>query len=376
MIKKILYINFSEGWGGLEIFSYNIFSLMSNAGCNIIFAVTENSPLAAKLDAEGFSHKIIKFKSGAYQKIIIPFKIGKILSKENISIIHTFKSSDIRTAVIAMKIYFLKNIRLIHHLQLLPEHPRKDLIHFYIYKHLYKLVSITRQMEKAVIKYWPVSEKKILTIYHGIDNEPFKAERKKSCKNRIKHNIPSNKTVIGIVGQVTQWKGQYLLLEVFSELKKIHSEIFLVIAGAPPKGEENFLEKIKAYIVERNLENDVLLAGFCPNIPEMMSCFDIFVLGSKNETFGLVVIEAMSSGCLVTASSAGGVPEIVTDSIDGFLYKAFDENDLYSCLKKILNLNENVKTEIIKNAENTVKSRFSIDRFKAEINELYDSSQF
>ena len=60
-----------------------------------------------------------------------------------------------------------------------------------------------------------------------------------------------------------------------------------------------------------HLEEFVHFAGYQENIPEVMRAFDIFVMPSRQETFGLVAIEAMAMECPIVISSGGSAAEIV-----------------------------------------------------------------
>jgi glycosyltransferase involved in cell wall biosynthesis len=59
-----------------------------------------------------------------------------------------------------------------------------------------------------------------------------------------------------------------------------------------------------------------------------MQLCDVMVLATDNETFGLVLIEAMMCGVCVVASDSGGPLEIVDDRVNGLLFKTFDSDDL------------------------------------------------
>jgi glycosyltransferase involved in cell wall biosynthesis len=63
---------------------------------------------------------------------------------------------------------------------------------------------------------------------------------------------------------------------------------------------------------------------------------DLFVLPSETETLGLVLLEAMASGCPVVACRAGGVPEAVQDGLTGFLFEPSDTEGLVSAVKRAL----------------------------------------
>jgi len=170
---------------------------------------------------------------------------------------------------------------------------------------------------------------------------------------------------------VTEGKGQHILLQAFKNLAQRYNNFFLVIVGKTPQGEEEYYENLKKYIFENNLSDKIKLLGYCDNIPELMNCIDYFVLASKNETFGLVLIEAMAAGCIVLGSNAGGVPEIIEDNKNGFLFTPFDIRDLSDTLEKVLKLDDEQYAKIRKNAISTLSTKFSVSRFVEQMNNIY-----
>ena len=64
------------------------------------------------------------------------------------------------------------------------------------------------------------------------------------------------------------------------------------------------------------------MAGFLrgEELAAAYACADVFVMPSRTETLGLVVLEAMSSGVPVVGARAGGIPEMIEDGVSGFLF--------------------------------------------------------
>lgn len=372
---KILYINFSKGFGGLEIISYKFFEYLLEKNFDIIFLVQKNSKLHERLLQSNFKERIIPLTTIKYFDIINFFKIYHIIKKNDVKIIHTFKSSDIWFSVISAKILFkLKNVRIVHYLQLGGKKSRKDFLHSCIYKYLDKLLTITNQMSEDVNKNWPVKKEIIQRLYPGgINLEEYNRDKFDTDSVKLKYKISANKKILAIIGQITEGKGQLFVLKSFKYILQYHPELFLIIAGAPPKNEEYYLNEVLEYININNLQNKVSIVGFCNNVPELLSIVDIFILGSKEESFGIVVIEAMAAGCITVASNAGGIPEIITENQNGFLYETFDNESLNKVLLKVLQIDDDTKKQIIKNARETICSKFSKDILVNQLIEIYNN---
>jgi glycosyltransferase involved in cell wall biosynthesis len=63
---------------------------------------------------------------------------------------------------------------------------------------------------------------------------------------------------------------------------------------------------------------------------------DAFVFPSRTETLGLVLLEAMAAGCPVIAANAGGIPDIVTDGVNGFLFDTTDDDGMVAAAARLL----------------------------------------
>ena len=72
-------------------------------------------------------------------------------------------------------------------------------------------------------------------------------------------------------------------------------------------------------VKELELENKLIFTGVRDDIPDILASIDIFVLPSYTEALPYAVIEAMSAGKPVITTSVGGIPELITDGVEGFL---------------------------------------------------------
>ncbi|MEM9090519.1 MAG: glycosyltransferase family 1 protein [Cyanobacteria bacterium P01_F01_bin.53] len=65
---------------------------------------------------------------------------------------------------------------------------------------------------------------------------------------------------------------------------------------------------------------------------------DAFIFPSRSETLGLVLLEAMAAGCPVVAANAGGIPDIVTDGVNGFMFDPLDDGGAIAATQKLLGM--------------------------------------
>lgn len=74
------------------------------------------------------------------------------------------------------------------------------------------------------------------------------------------------------------------------------------------------------------------------------ACADAFVFPSRTETLGLVLLEAMAAGCPVVAARSGGIPDIVTDGVNGYLFDPADDRGAIAATQRLLNQQQERET--------------------------------
>jgi glycosyltransferase involved in cell wall biosynthesis len=105
------------------------------------------------------------------------------------------------------------------------------------------------------------------------------------------------------------------------------------------------------------LEDHVVFAGYQENIPEVMRSFDILVMPSRQEAFGLVAIEAMAMECPIIISRGGSAAEIVGEEEYGLLTRPEDAFDLQRQLRHLIDHPE-VRAEMGRKARAHVMAHY------------------
>lgn len=132
--------------------------------------------------------------------------------------------------------------------------------------------------------------KEFFIAKNGVEVDKYKFNPEMRTKLRDYYKV-QNKIIVGHIGNFLPTKNHEFLIDVFSNLYEKNNEFVLFLVGEGP------LEvKIKNKIAENNLSNAVKFLGRCDNINDLLQMFDVLVLPSKNEGFGIVAIEAQISG--------------------------------------------------------------------------------
>ena len=133
-------------------------------------------------------------------------------------------------------------------------------------------------------------------VTNGIDARKFQFNEKSRSEIRAELGI-ENAFVIGHVGRFLDVKNHSFLVDVFERVAKENSEAHLVLVGEGPLEEE-----IKKLVVDKGLTERVHFLGVRKDVHKIYSAFDCFILPSKYEGLGIVLVEAQASGlkCLTS----------------------------------------------------------------------------
>jgi len=104
-------------------------------------------------------------------------------------------------------------------------------------------------------------------------------------------------------------------------------------------GGDGEVEKLKKIIAENNLEHIVEYVGWVSGERkvELLKECDVYILPSYNEGLPISILEAMSYGLVVASTNVGGIPEVIENGHNGYLFEAGDKPQIFETLQKIIN---------------------------------------
>ena len=174
----------------------------------------------------------------------------------------------------------------------------------------------------------------------------------KNKNQKIQENYVKKNEYILSVGRLTKQKNFELLINFFNSIEKNNPKLKLIIIG---KG-ENY-HQLKKLINNFNLQKKIFLVGFKENVLKYMNNARLFILTSRWEDPGFVLIEAAASRALVLSSDCpNGPKEILLSGKNGILFK---NNDICDLRKKFLDIKnmslKDIKTMKLRALKNVKK---------------------
>lgn len=230
-----------------------------------------------------------------------------------------------------------------------------------------KIIALTQQEKKDHLHFLIASEDKFSVVHSGINLDRFSNLSVNSADMKRKLGISKGNLVVGTAGRLTHVKGHRYLIEAAGEIVDVRPDTTFVFLG-----DGKLLNELKNMASRLGIEENVKFLGWRPDVAEIISTFDIFVLPSLNEGMGRVLIEAMALGKPIVASDVGGIPDLVVDSKNGYLVPVGDVEALVARIRELLD--DSGKREKMGKNGKSRSVNYSSDLMVKKIDRLYQAA--
>lgn len=363
---RILQINSAKNFGGGERHFVDLCRGLHVGGEEVFTVLRPSGGWQEKLcflPEENVFHLSLKNSFDVFSAR----KLARIIREKNIKIVHAHLARDYPVAALAVRLSKKAKLVLTRHLLFPLNFPHK----FVLPKNS-TFIAVSKGVRGVLRKQFFLPHEQIRLVYNGINTVLFENTKKTvAIENSLRQlNLKSDALLIGIAGEITAHKGQTDFVRAASlVLKQFPAAEFLIVGqDSSPRG--RYLKHLENVIEELGLQNNIHLLGWIDNVAPVFAAVDVFVSASRIEPFGLVIVEAMASGCAVIATKTDGATEIIEDGKTGILVSVENPSELSKAIGELLS-DKSFRQELGDNARKAAVEKFSIQRMVEETVKIY-----
>jgi glycosyltransferase involved in cell wall biosynthesis len=226
-----------------------------------------------------------------------------------------------------------------------------------------KIVAISDFEKESALKRHICKNEKIQVIFNGIDFDEYNVKKEESDTDNL--SIPKNAFVVGSVGRLSRQKAPDIFIKAARLIKNEVPNAFFIMVG---DGDEQ--KECENLILKYGLSESFRITGWVENPLDYIRKFDVAMLLSRWEGFGLVLPEYMLEEKPIVATRVDAIPNIIKDSDNGLLVDIENYHMAAQAVLKIYN-DQDFTDKLTKNALNCVKKRFNAERVARETESLF-----
>jgi glycosyltransferase involved in cell wall biosynthesis len=235
---------------------------------------------------------------------------------------------------------------------------------------LTKVISVSNYGYECMTAFDLLPRKRFQLIYNGVDLSRVKADSERALDFRRRYSIPKERSIVTQVSWVIPEKGISDFLETARLVTQQDRKVQFVIVG-----DGAYREQYMKDAAAMGIEDRVTWTGMVedPFREGVFAAADVVCQLSRwEEVFGWMIAEAMAHGKPVVATRVGGVPELVSDGLSGFLVGRSDTN---AASEKLLRLVQDpeLRRKMGEAGRDIVAARFDLKTNVAQLVELYEA---
>jgi glycosyltransferase involved in cell wall biosynthesis len=322
---------------------------------------------------EAWGHDVISLdisrkKLRRFQPSMV-FQLARIIEELGIDIVHCQRHKP--TVYGALAAYLTgKNLEVISHVRGLNRTRsfNRKLLNGILFRRISRIIAVSNAVRDDIVSTNLMSfTDKVVTIYNGIDVEPYTDCSLTKEQARIRLGLPEKDAfVYGTVGRLVETKGQEVLLKAFAGVCERYPKSWLIITG---KG--RLESELRALSAKLNIHERVVFLGYRTDIPEVLKAYDVFVLPSIAEGLPGALLEAMATSIPVIASRVGGVPEILNDPSLGIMLSPSSMDELALAMERLGGMDEVRRNMIGEALRERVLKEFTKEKMISAISREY-----
>ena len=324
--RTILHTEASLGWGGQEIRIHTEMLAMRELGHRLLLAAPRSSQIQRKARESGFEVFDLDDRKLAYPRSIL--RLRGWIRQHQVGIVNTHSSRDGWIAGIAGRFAGVPLIIRSRHIEV--DYPNRwtSRVAFGRLPHL--VLTTSARISARLVSELGLDPSRVTCVPTGIDLHRFHPGIDGVIQRDI--GLPPGTLLVGMISVLRSWKGHESFLRAAGIIAKSHPGVRFVIAGDGP-----MREQVKAWISDFALADRVILLGHRDDVPAVIASLAVLVLPSyAHEGIPQIVLQAQAMGTAVIGTTVGGIPEVISPGITGWLVPPKEPEALARALDQLL----------------------------------------
>jgi glycosyltransferase involved in cell wall biosynthesis len=368
--KKVLWLIKGLDAGGAEkLLAMSLPYLdRDNFDYQVAYLFKNMKDLVPEFERQGIPVVCLDMKN-AYDPRVV-FKLFQLLRQRKIDVLHTHLPYTSIIGRPAARLAGVKAIVSTEHGLIESYHPLTRLGSILTFPLNHATIAISQAVARSILKYRTTRPDTVRVVYNAIDLADL--ERTQTDPQSVKRSlgIAADDLVVGTVSHIRPEKGHRYLLEAARLVLDQCPNVTFVIVGREKRQEDmaGLLELVRRL----KIQDRVIFTGFRRDVFQLISAFDVFVLPSLMEGFGIALLEAMASGKPVIGTNVGGIPEVIDDGRNGFLVEPRHPRQLAAKVLELLH-DATLRDRMGQCGMQKVRDKFSIQKTVKAMEDIYSA---
>jgi len=235
-----------------------------------------------------------------------------------------------------------------------------------------RLVAVSEYVRRSAHDRLGFPIERIDLLYNPIDIDQFHSGVPHGRQKLIEElRLPEGSVVLLNVARVSPQKGLLYAIRALPAVREKYPEAYLVSVGAT--SDMRWLSRLEAEADSLGVARYVRFLGVRRDIPDLLSCCDLFVFPSLYEGLGISLVEAMASGRACVASRVGPIPEVIRHGVNGWLVPPADIRALADAVCLLLN-DELRRKRLGASAAASARPRFHPEAAARKLEGVYEAA--
>lgn len=369
---RIAFYCSSLSWGGLEMNVLKRAQWMTNRGHDIVLYCVKDTQLFLEASNNG----IVRIQTVQRNKksfdLRNAFRVKKLLQNEKTDLVWFADKRDL-SLIFLVKWIWLKSLKVLFQQSMQLGVNKKEWWHTIRFKRIDFWIAPLNYLAEQVLNKTHFPKERIHVVPQGLEVQKFLDELPSKEEARSYFDLEDKDIVVGMIGRIDYAKSQRFVMDVVKDLQDEFKCLKMLMVGNKTEGEwEEYYEEIVKEIQDLKSPGTIQLFPFMKEVGYFYKAIDIFVMASKNETYGMVTIEAMLSGNKIVGTNAAGTKELLDNTKNGYYFNWMDDSSLKEALKHILT-DPKTADEKASRAKEIAVSSFSHENELAQIEEIVQS---